>query len=231
MYKLLLCWRYLRTRFLAMICIVSVMLGVATLIVVNSVMSGFSEKLRSKLHNLLADVVIESDGIEGFHDPEAKIRAIKADPFLADRVEALAASVECFAMMQFEYPNGQKLTRPVRLMGVDPEMRGDLGGFRDNLLDPAHRERKDFALPPEIEHFWRERDRTEREWHRLRQGEAAPPPAAPAIGQVKLLPPVLPPQGSAPDDLPPPAPPQDPDDFTPPPGVIVGNLIAGFRYT
>ena len=39
MYKLLLCWRYLRTRYLAFVCIVSVMLGVATLIVVNSVMA------------------------------------------------------------------------------------------------------------------------------------------------------------------------------------------------
>ena len=46
MYKLLLCWRYLRTRYLALACIVSVMLGVATLIVVNSVMSGFSTKLQ-----------------------------------------------------------------------------------------------------------------------------------------------------------------------------------------
>jgi lipoprotein-releasing system permease protein len=41
-YKLLLCVRYLRTRYLAFVCIVSVMLGVATLIVVNAVMSGFS---------------------------------------------------------------------------------------------------------------------------------------------------------------------------------------------
>ena len=39
MYKWLLCWRYLRTRYLALVCIVSVMLGVATLIVVNSVMA------------------------------------------------------------------------------------------------------------------------------------------------------------------------------------------------
>ena len=55
MYKVLLCWRYLRTRYLAMVCIVSVMLGVATLIVVNSVMSGFSTKLRERLHGLLSD--------------------------------------------------------------------------------------------------------------------------------------------------------------------------------
>ena len=50
MYKLLLCTRYLRTRYLAFVCIVSVMLGVATLIVVNSVMSGFGNKLRDRLH-------------------------------------------------------------------------------------------------------------------------------------------------------------------------------------
>src|SRR5207253_8155649 len=68
LYKLVLCWRYLLTRYLALVCIVSVMLGVATLIVVNSVMSGFSSKLRDRLHGLLSDVVIESD-FEGFPDP------------------------------------------------------------------------------------------------------------------------------------------------------------------
>ena len=40
MYKLLLCWRYLRTRYIALASIVSVTLGVATMIVVNSVMAG-----------------------------------------------------------------------------------------------------------------------------------------------------------------------------------------------
>src|SRR5262249_50089210 len=58
-YKLVLCLRYLRTRYLALVCIVSVMLGVATLIVVNSVMSGFSTKLKERLHGMLSDVVIE----------------------------------------------------------------------------------------------------------------------------------------------------------------------------
>src|SRR5205809_115858 len=70
MYKLLLCWRYLLTRYLALVCIVSVMLGVATLIVVNSVMSGFSAKLRDRLHGLLSDVVIETNSFYGF--PEAQ---------------------------------------------------------------------------------------------------------------------------------------------------------------
>ena len=40
MYKYLLCWRYLKTRYIALASVVSVMLGVATMIVVNSVMAG-----------------------------------------------------------------------------------------------------------------------------------------------------------------------------------------------
>ena len=60
MYKYLLCWRYLRTRYIALASIVSVMLGVATMIVVNSVMAGFAEKMRDRLHGVLADVVVES---------------------------------------------------------------------------------------------------------------------------------------------------------------------------
>jgi lipoprotein-releasing system permease protein len=43
MYKWLLAWRYLLTRYLALASIISVMLGVTTLIVVNSVMAGFRQ--------------------------------------------------------------------------------------------------------------------------------------------------------------------------------------------
>src|SRR5271155_4590249 len=84
MYKLLLCWRYLRTRYLALACIISVMLGVATLIVVNSVMSGFSTKLRGRLHDLLSDIVIESTSLDGFPNPAEKMARIRKDPYLAD---------------------------------------------------------------------------------------------------------------------------------------------------
>ena len=135
MYKVLLCWRYLRTRFLALACIISVTLGVATLIVVNSVMSGFSEKLRDNLHGLLSDMVIESESIGGFSDPKGKMAKIMADPFLASRIEAMSESLEGFAMLQYRYPNGETLTRPIRLIGIDAETRSDLGGFKNYLWE------------------------------------------------------------------------------------------------
>src|SRR2546430_16344213 len=73
-YKPLLCLRYLQTRYLAFICIVSVMLGVATLIVVNAVMSGFSTKLKDRLHGVLSDVVMDTDMLAGFPaSPDAPI--------------------------------------------------------------------------------------------------------------------------------------------------------------
>src|SRR2546423_934831 len=99
MYKTLLCWRYLKTRYLAMACIISVMLGVATLIVVNSVMSGFSTKLREKLHTVLSDIVIESTSMDGFADPDQKMDLIRADPYLGPRIAGMTASMEVFAML------------------------------------------------------------------------------------------------------------------------------------
>ena len=49
MYKLILCWRYLQTRYIALASVISVTLGVATLIVVNSVMSGFTHEMQYRL--------------------------------------------------------------------------------------------------------------------------------------------------------------------------------------
>src|SRR5271166_6601004 len=102
MYKCLLCWRYLRTRYLALACIVSVMLGVATLIVVNSVMSGFSTKLKERLHYLLSDVVIESTSpVDGFADAEGKMHRIRNSP-IGDKIEAMTATLEVPALIQFQ---------------------------------------------------------------------------------------------------------------------------------
>src|SRR6266478_1292585 len=103
MYKLILCWRYLKTRYLAFACIISVMLGVATLIVVNSVMNGFSTKLRTLLHSAIGDVVIEGHSMEGFHNPEERIARIRKNGYLNAQIESMAVTLEAFAMVQFEH--------------------------------------------------------------------------------------------------------------------------------
>ena len=90
MYKLLLCQRYLRTRYIALASIISVTLGVATMIVVNSVMAGFSTKLKDRFHGLLADVIIESPSYNGFPlDTDEMMARINASP--------AAAHIEAFS--------------------------------------------------------------------------------------------------------------------------------------
>lgn len=168
MYKLLLCVRYLQTRYLAFICIVSVMLGVATLIVVNAVMSGFSTKLKDRLHGVLSDVVIDTDRTDGFYvpddnpDPEKRrlltpneiIAKIMAGP-MGDKIEAITPTIETFAILQFRF-NGTVVAKPVRLIGVDPEGRAAVGGFSEYLVRQKDSPHPNFELTPEAlqRHEW-----------------------------------------------------------------------------
>lgn len=148
MYKLLLCVRYLQTRYLAFICIVSVMLGVATLIVVNAVMSGFSTKLKDRLHGVLSDVVIDTDRMDGFPEsPRLMLQRIKESP-AGDRIQAVTPTVEVFAILQFTF-RGQSITKPVRLIGIDPAGRAAVGGFTEYLVRQHGSTTPSFELTPE----------------------------------------------------------------------------------
>ena len=118
MYKLFLSVRYLRTRFIALASIISVMLGVATMIVVNSVMSGFGTEMRTRIHAILADIVTETLSLEGVPDPERWLQIIREVG--GDDVVAMAATVEIYGMMTFDY-RGQSVTKPVTLIGMKPE--------------------------------------------------------------------------------------------------------------
>jgi lipoprotein-releasing system permease protein len=148
-YKLLLCWRYLLTRYLALVCIISVMLGVATLIVVNSVMSGFSTKLRERLHGMLSDVVIDTYGIEeGFDDPQGKMDRIRKDPYLGSRVAAMTQTMETAAMLRYSL-NGRTFSRLVRIIGIDPKGRDAVCRYKEFLCSERNRQSPSFELSPE----------------------------------------------------------------------------------
>jgi lipoprotein-releasing system permease protein len=132
MYKLLLCWRYLRTRYIALASIVSVTLGVATMIVVNAVMAGFSEKMRDRLHGILADIVVESKDLDGFRESAEVMERIRQAA--GDDVVAMAAAMETFGLMKIDLPNGRSITRQVQILGVRPEERARTGDFAEFLF-------------------------------------------------------------------------------------------------
>src|SRR5438093_483056 len=122
MYKLLLCWRYLISRCLALACIISIMLGVATLIVVNSVMAGFSTKLKDRLHGLLSDVLVESLVHDGFDDPQEKMQRIWKSP-IGDKIEAMTPTIEILGLIQITYRGQEMMPRAIKFIGIAAQGR------------------------------------------------------------------------------------------------------------
>ncbi|MGH7135082.1 MAG: ABC transporter permease, partial [Pirellulales bacterium] len=142
MYKLLLCWRYLRTRYIALASVISVMLGVATMIVVNSVMSGFAHEMKDLIHGILSDVIFESHGA-GFTDPEYHMDRIRN--VAGDYIAGMTPTVHVPAMLTFEF-GGKPYTRPVTLIGIDETTQSEASDFGKYLLHPANRAKMSFEL-------------------------------------------------------------------------------------
>ena len=143
MYKLLLCWRYLRTRYIALASVISVMLGVATMIVVNSVMAGFTHEMQSRIHGILSDVVVESHSLEGFHDPAYHMQEIRrvAGKFIS----GMTPTVVVPAMLSFQV-RGQWITRQVNFIGVEESSHSNVSDFSGYLQHPENRKRLSFDL-------------------------------------------------------------------------------------
>ena len=143
MYRWLLCWRYLRTRWIALASVVSVTLGVATLVIVNSVMDGFSAEMQQKMHGILSDIIIEGHSAGGIPNPdwyEAEIRQA-----LGDEVVGVTTVVHVPAMGSFQF-RGQTITRQINIIGIDTETYADVSDFRRFLLHPENQRLLSFQL-------------------------------------------------------------------------------------
>jgi lipoprotein-releasing system permease protein len=143
MYKLLLCWRYLRTRWIALASIVSVTLGVATMIVVNAVMAGFSHEMQTRIHGILSDLVFESHSLSGFQDPQWHMEEIRRAG--GDDIAGMTPTVAVPAMLSFQV-RGQWVTRQIMFIGIDETTHAGVSDFGRYLQHPANRERLSFDL-------------------------------------------------------------------------------------
>lgn len=143
MYKLLLCWRYLRTRYIALVCIVSVTLGVATMIVVNSVMEGFAHEMNSRLNGMLGDLVFECRSMDGAVDADAHMAKMRE--VAGDAIAGMSPTVNVPALMYLDV-GGELLTRQVTLVGIDEATYASVSAFGDFLQHPANRQQLDFKL-------------------------------------------------------------------------------------
>ena len=143
MYKLLLAWRYLKTRYIALASIISVTLGVATLIVVNAVMSGFTTEMKDRLHGVLSDVEIKSPSIRGILNSEAYLAEVQK--MYGNRLTAATPVVRCPALLNFRF-RGQMISQQVLLVGIDDDTYSAVSDYKRYLLNEQNREQPDFEL-------------------------------------------------------------------------------------
>lgn len=145
MYKLLLTWRYLLTRYIALVSVISVTLGVATMIVVNAVMLGFSREMENRMHGVLSDVTISAwASLRGFDDVDQRIRDVwKVAP---DLVEAVTPTVSTQALLNFEVSGGEVFTKPVEVIGIEMATQEKVTAISQYLQHPLNRQKLSFDL-------------------------------------------------------------------------------------
>lgn len=143
MYKLLLSWRYLKTRFIALASIVSVTLGVATLIVVNSVMAGFVDQMQSQIHGILSDVEISAPLLSDIQEPKAFIEEVRN--VIGDDLKELTSVVRSNSLISFNF-NDRQWTQHVMLIGIDDQTFGKVTDFEPYLTNDIKKEKFSFEL-------------------------------------------------------------------------------------
>ncbi|MEX2168171.1 MAG: FtsX-like permease family protein [Pirellulales bacterium] len=143
MYKLLLCWRYLRTRWIALASIVSVMLGVATMIVVNAVMAGFTHEMQDRIHGILSDVVFESRSLNGVADADGHMRRIRE--VAGEYIAGMSPTAYIPGLLEYNV-RGDTHTKQVNLIGIDEATYASVSDFGRYLQHPANRKQLDFTL-------------------------------------------------------------------------------------
>ena len=143
MYKLLLSWRYLRTRFIALASIVSVTLGVATLIVVNSVMAGFVDQMKNRLHGILSDVEISAPLLGEITYPEKHLEIVRQ--VVGDDLQDVTCVVRNPALLSFDF-RGRQCTQQVMLLGIDDKTFGKVTDFEPYLTSTTKKDRFSFKL-------------------------------------------------------------------------------------
>ncbi|MGI6400711.1 MAG: ABC transporter permease [Thermoguttaceae bacterium] len=145
MYKLLLIWRYLLTRRIALLSVGGVAISVAIMMIVNAIMLGFSREMENRIHGALSDVTISSrSSLRGFDDVDARIRDVYE--IAGDLVEAATPTVATPGLLSYEYNHGEVITRQVQIVGIDAASNEKVTAISQYLQHPENRQKLSFDL-------------------------------------------------------------------------------------
>ena len=169
----------MKIRYIAIVSVISVTLGVATFIVLDIVMPSFSTEMKARSHEDISDkggvsgnedmsgrgdisnygdIVISSNRFDGFSNVEMQAHIRKV---AGDKIEAMTPIVVVPSMLNLKTPNGW-ISKPVQVVGIDVETYPLVSDFGKYLQHPEHRKKPSFNL---LEEGYDSRD------HQLGEGE------------------------------------------------------------
>lgn len=136
-FELLLALRYLRPKrtfvsVITLISVIGVMLGVAVLIIVISVMSGFDRQLREKLLGFNAHLRVVQPG-ELLSNREEIMARVMAN----SRVKGVSPFVQGKVMMETQPPAGGSVVDAPIVRGVDPQREADVSDLPKSVISGA----------------------------------------------------------------------------------------------
>jgi lipoprotein-releasing system permease protein len=138
-FELMLALRYLRPKrafvsIITLISVIGVMLGVAVLIIVISVMSGFDAELREKVLGFTSHLkVVQLDAL-GRTTTMTNYDAIAAIVAANPEVVGVAPNVEGHVLLETQPEDGQALVRPPLVRGIDPVPEAKVSQLCSNIV-------------------------------------------------------------------------------------------------
>ena len=132
MYNYFLSLRFFRSRFLTLAAFLSIMFGVAMLLIVQSVMGGYMSQLKKNIRGQESHLRIIGNGPLGVSNLLDIADAVKAVP----NVREAAPFIERLAV----YRSGVSI-KPVTLVGIDPVLQAKVSDFASYLLRPNELEK------------------------------------------------------------------------------------------
>jgi lipoprotein-releasing system permease protein len=122
------------------------MLGVATMIVVNAVMLGFTNEMQDRIHGILSDVTVESvDASKGF--PDAKWHCDRIREIAGGMIEEMTPMVIVPGMLTFRVGiESEPVSVQIQLMGIDAVTQSRVSEIAKYLQHPENRRALSFQL-------------------------------------------------------------------------------------
>ena len=126
------------------LCIVSVTLGVATMIVVNSVMAGFTHEMQGRLNGMLGDLIVR--------DPQPRRRARRRRPHGEDprgrRATSIVGMSPTVHVPALLYVHGRRRDDAAagHAVGIDEATYATVSQFGEFLQHPENRKQLSFNL-------------------------------------------------------------------------------------